>query len=183
MNKDLNSALDRFRQQNERWQSLVAPLSERQRHWKPGPKKWSIAEVADHLIRTGEPYLSRLSTSRSRANRASQGMSYKPTMIGGYLIKAVEPGTKPVPAPGAFRPGVDGARSGVFSELERINAALEQEYQAWEDLDLNAPRFGSPATSLIRMKPGDALMLLAPHMHRHVDQMERVIQSPGFPVE
>lgn len=183
MNSGLREALDRFRQQDERWQALVAPLSEAQRHWKPGPKKWSVAEVAEHLVRTGEPYVTRLSKSRSRARSAATGTSFKPSMVGGYLIKAVEPGTKPVPAPAAFRPGVDGARPDVFSDLQRVNAALEEEYQAWEGLDLNSPRFGSPALSLIRLKPGDALMLLAPHMHRHVDQMERVITSAGFPAD
>src|ERR1051326_5209352 len=79
---------------NDDARTLVAHLNDAQLNWKPAPDSWSIAQCLDHLAVTLEKddqYL-RDAIARGREKRRARGpISYRPTMLGGWLIKHLLP--------------------------------------------------------------------------------------------
>src|SRR5258706_4433172 len=105
---------------NDAARQLVSGLSEAQLNWKPAPDKWSIAQCLDHLAVTSSKFGPYFTTAIARARRkrpVTSPPSYRPTMIGGWLIRQVTPETgRNLPAPKGFLP----------SESSNIHAALQR---------------------------------------------------------
>lgn len=164
---------------------LVSGLSEDQLNWKPAPEKWSIAQCLDHLTVTSskfDPYFT-AALARGRTKwPASAGLVYRPSLMGGWLIKQVNPETgRNLPAPKVFRP----------SESSAIHEALESFLKQQErflgfvretaGIDYNKARLRSPVTPLMRYSLADAFVITVVHGQRHLAQARRVREMPGFP--
>jgi hypothetical protein len=49
--------MERFREVREKTRTILGQLTTSQAAWSPQPDKWSILQIADHLVRTEEMYL------------------------------------------------------------------------------------------------------------------------------
>ena len=164
---------------------LVSSLSEAQLNWKPAPDKWSIAQCLEHLAVTSSKFGPYFTAALARARKkwpVTSSPSYRPTLIGGWLIKQVVPETgRNLPAPKVFRP----------SESSNIQASLESFLEQQErfikfvretdGVDYNKTRLRSPVTPLMRYSLADAFVVTVVHGQRHLAQARRVREMAGFP--
>src|SRR6266852_9318427 len=99
---------------------LVADLADAQLNWKPAPNGWSIAQCLEHLAVTSEKFDQDFARALARGREkrpASGAVRYRPTILGGWLVKQLLPDAKrKMPAPGVFRP----------AESSTINGALDR---------------------------------------------------------
>ena len=73
---------------------LVSGVRQAQLNWKPAPDKWSIAQCLDHLAVASSKFVPYFTTALARARKkwpVASSPSYRPTLIGGWLIKLVVP--------------------------------------------------------------------------------------------
>ena len=142
---------------------LVSGLSEAQLNWKPAPDKWSIAQCLDHLAVTSRKFDPYFTAAIARARQkwpVTSSPSYRPTLIGGWLIKQVTPETgRSLPAPKVFRPSessnIQGALESFLKQQERFLAFVRET----DGVDYNKTRLRSPVTPLMRYSLADAFVV------------------------
>ena len=170
---------------NQEARRLVEDLTETQLNWKPDPKQWSIAQCLEHLALTSakfNPYFIDL-IAQARQKWPTNGLiAYRPTLIGGWLIKQVVPETtRKVPAPTVFRPSDSSSIKdalGIFLKQQQEFVSFVQQSTA---IDYNRARLRSPVTPLIRYSLADAFVVTIVHEQRHLAQANRVRAMPDFP--
>lgn len=164
---------------------LFSGLKEDQVNWKPAPEKWSIAQCLEHLAVTSgkfDPYFSAaIARARNKAT-LSAGLVYRPSLMGGWLIKQVNPETgRNLPAPRVFRPSesskIHGALESFLEQQERFIKFVQET----DGVDYNKTRLRSPVTPLMRYTLADAFVITVVHGQRHLAQARRVLETPGFP--
>lgn len=164
---------------------LVSGLSEAQLNWKPAPDKWSIAQCLDHLAVTSKKFDAYFTVALARGREkwpASTAPAYRPSRMGGWLIKQVTPETgRNLPAPKVFRPSesstIQGALESFLKQQERFLAFVRET----AGIDYNKTRLRSPVTPLMRYSLADAFVITVVHGQRHLAQARRVCETSGFP--
>jgi DinB family protein len=164
---------------------LVSGLSEVQLNWKPAPDKWSIAQCLEHLAVTSSKFDPYFTAAIARARKkwpVTSSPSYRPTLIGGWLIKQVTPETgRNLPAPKVFRPSesshIHGSLESFLEQQERFITFVRET----EGVDYNKTRLRSPVTPLMRYSLADAFVVTVVHGRRHLAQARRVRETSGFP--
>jgi hypothetical protein len=112
---------------------------------------------------------------------ASSAISYRPSLIGGFLIKQLMPeSTRKVPAPKAFRPS-QSAIKGALEDFLIHQDAFVNFVKAAGRLDYNKTRMRSPITPLMRYSLADAFVVTVVHGRRHLAQAWRMRETSGFP--
>lgn len=163
---------------------LVAGLTEEQLNWTSSPDKWSIAQCLDHLTvstRSFEQYLPAAITRGREKYPARSAIAYKPSRIGGWLIKQLLPeSTRRVPAPKAFRPSQSTIKDSLENFLKQQDAFLSFVKDA-NQIDYNKARLRSPVTPLMRYSLADAFVVTVVHARRHLAQAWRMRETAGFP--
>lgn len=157
-----------------RTMSLTAGLTGAQLAQRPASGGWSIGQVFEHLVLTGELYLVGINAAVAVAKPTACPPVWRPTWIGWLLATSVAPqATKKLLAPKRMRPGLV-ARPNVVAtftaETQRIAALLDRA----SALDLNRVRIASPILKIIRLNLGDCFEVNIQHGTRHLDQVERV---------
>lgn len=165
--------------------NLVADLTDEQLNWKPAPKSWSIAQCLDHLAVTSEKFdqdFAKAIAHGREKRRVTGAVRYRPTMLGGWLVKQLTPDAKrKMPAPKVFRPSEGSAIKGA---LERFLGQQEKFLSFVNDargIDYNKTRLRSPVTPLMRYSLADAFVMTVVHGQRHLAQARRVREMSGFP--
>lgn len=178
--RDLQHTLDRVTEEAGR---LRRDLSDAQLVWQPAPEQWSIAGCFDHLYVTGTLYYPALREALQRAVPGSDGETFRPSLMGRFLIRAVSPDTeRKVKTLRAFRPEHAPKDAPALDRFIAQQDELRTLLRAADGRALNRTKFASPATRLVRLTIGDALTMLVLHQQRHLGQALRVQQQPGFPV-
>lgn len=164
---------------------LVSDLTDEQLNWKPAPDSWSIAQCLDHLAVTSEKFDQDFAKAIARGRekrRTSGAVRYRPTMLGGWLVKQLSPEAKrKMPAPKVFRP-TEGSE--IKEPLERFLRQQEKFLGFVNDargIDYNKTRLRSPVTPLMRYSLADAFVMTVVHGQRHLAQARRVRETSGFP--
>ena len=164
---------------------LVEGLSDGQLSWTSNPASWSIAQCLDHLAVSTEKFSAYFSDALDRGGRkwpVTNQVSYRPSFLGGLLIKQVVPQSKrKFPAPKILRPSQSQAIPGVVEKfLDQQNKFLDYVRQA-KGLDYNKTRMRSPVTPLMRYSLADAFVVIVVHTQRHLGQAQRMRDTAGFP--
>lgn len=169
-----------------RLDQLTGGLSDAQANWKPAPDKWSVAECVDHLNQPIGTYARCIGRAieRARARGLSGALPWaRGTWVGRYIIRTLRKGPAArVPAPRVFRPSASrlvlaDVRYRLGTELSNLSNLLRLS----RGLPLGSVVFGTPVSALIRVSLAQAFEIHALHTHRHLDQIERLRQDPGFP--
>ena len=166
---------------------LMGGLSDGQLAWRPGPGRWCAGEIASHLRVLNTRYLEAIDRAieQARARGRTAGDGYRPGLVGGFMVRLMEPPVKrPLKAPAVFRPaGDDGARDwrGELSGYLATHEALEERLQRAGDVSLVQARVVSPGTRLLRINLGDSFALLLAHERRHLWQLRQLRADPRFP--
>jgi hypothetical protein len=160
---------------------IARALDDRQLGWRPPAGGWSIGEVLEHLCIADEGYLERIRriAADPRARRALPGAGWAPSLMGGWLARALA-GPRRLPAPPSFRPG-PRPRPAVLDEFLARQAELVALLAATAELDWRRNRTTSPVSPLLRINLGDCFEILVVHAARHLGQLARVRAEPAFP--
>jgi DinB family protein len=184
----LTPEVEEFRRQFEQLaidaDALVAPLSDAEFSWQPGPERWSVAQCIDHLNATARVYLPVLDDGIADAiRRGLYGPGpYAYNWVGRVHVLVAQPNswirartTRPFyPAPSRPRHEIMAAfRAYQVQYIDRLRQA--------NGLDLARARTASPIVRWLPMPLGSAFALLITHEQRHLAQARRVLEEPGFP--
>jgi len=167
--------------------ALTGGVGDAQLAWRPGPGRWSIAEVVAHLNVTGRIYLDEVAHAVAgvRARGLSDRGDWRPSLVGKVMIWGTEPPPRfRVPAPPIFRaakgaPPPDGRRE--LETWRRLHLEMEERIREAAGVDLRRARVVSPVTRLVRMNAGDAIRMVLSHERRHLWQIGKIKESAGFP--
>lgn len=124
---DLRSRLDAA---EIRALAIVERLPAAARRRRPAQDRWCVDEIVDHLAIAIERYGERVEAAFRKASAAGGRRAPGPRLstLGRWLTRALEPGTKAMAAPAAFRPRVstsgEGAARDVVVRFKEANAAL-----------------------------------------------------------
>jgi hypothetical protein len=155
----------------------VTPLSEAQWKFKPGPDRWSVAEVAEHLALSEELIFGRI--QKMVAGPATPEKKAEQKGKDEAVLKMIPDRSQRFQAPEVIRP------TGRFATRQAVVDAFKQkrdhsiEFIATTQADLRAYVAPHPA-----MGPLDGYqwaLLMSAHTERHVLQMKEVLADPGFP--
>ena len=181
----LQTVLNEAEKNNDAARQLVSGLNEDQLNWKPSPEKWSIAQCLEHLALASsefDPYFAAVIASARKKWPVTGAPQYRPSLVGGWLIKQVVPETvRRLPAPKIFRPSessaIHNALESFLKQQERFLAFVRES----EGIDYNRTRLRSPVTPLMRYSLADAFVVTVVHGQRHLAQARRVRESTSFP--
>jgi uncharacterized damage-inducible protein DinB len=151
-------------------------LTEAQWKFKPAPDRWSIAETADHILKT-EDLLMQLIQGKILKSDAAPGQ--KSEVADELVLKKIEDRSQKAQAPESLQP------AGALPDREALIAQFKQKrdgtiaYVEKTQDPLRAHFFRHPAVGTV-----DAyqwLLILAAHTNRHVQQIEEVKADPRYP--
>lgn len=171
----------------KRLDEITAGITDAQGSFKPGPKKWSLSECTDHLCNALGTYLPHMLPAADKA--LATGIKGAPpynkgTLIGRFILAEMRRPTRmmSVPSPKPFKPSKSAVSLTAAKEKLRVLVGKVREtLERTQELDLGRIRFGTPAGKLVRVSMAQAFEIHGLHLHRHLDQMERVKAAQGFP--
>lgn len=139
---------------------------------------WSVGQCLEHLNHMNRVYFGAIRRALDGAPRAGAPVTapIRSTWFGRWFIAQMGPGARKARAPRAAVPvsraGRDEVAREFFRGLDEIDAVLRGAVA----IDLNRPTFASPFFRLSRVRAGTGVRVLVTHMHRHLDQAERVLR-------
>lgn len=164
---------------------LVRGLTEEQLNWKPDARQWSIAQCLEHLAVTSRQfngYFKQLIESAHLKWPTNGAIPYRPSLVGGWLIKQVVPETtRKVPSPKVFRPSDSSSIHDALGLFLKQQDEFVRFVRESEGVDYNRARLRSPVTPLMRYSLADAFVVTIVHGYRHLAQANRVKAMPNFP--
>jgi hypothetical protein len=168
-----------------RARQLFDGLTEVQLNWKPASDQWSIAQCLDHLTVTSHQFEPYLTTALARGQKkwpVGAAPAYRPSFIGGWLIKQVDPETgRNLPAPRVFRPAESSTIQGALESFIKQQQRFLEFVRRSAGIDYNKTRLRSPVTPLMRYSLADAFVVTVVHGRRHLAQAQRVRETSLFP--
>lgn len=153
-------------------------LSDAQWNFKPGPDRWSVAEVMEHLAAAEDMLrgMTQEQVMKTPAIPARDAAEVK--KIDDGIVAMVPDRSKKMEAPEPLRPT---NRFGSPAEAEKhfleSRAATEEYLKAAPDLRAHA--VDSPMG--VKMDGYEWILLVAGHSERHTKQMLEVKADPNFP--
>lgn len=147
----------------------------------PGPDRWSVAEIFDHMNTSGELLLGELETAieTGHDNEIYGEPPFEYGFISRWWVRLLQPSGWDLPAPSATEP----LSSETLAPKEIIDdfCALQGQFvdcvQAAEGLDLRRIRMGSPALPLLRVSLGAWFEAHLGHERRHLAQARRTLDD------
>ncbi len=173
----------RVKEASEIAQELTDGLTTEQLLWTPDPKRWSIAGCFEHLILTSRLWHEKIEEALRAAPSAPArtGHAYRPTLFGRCFLGLMGERVKiPVKTGPMFRPGEDVSADAPERFLEQQEELLLLIGRA-RGTDLHGIVVVFPFTNLLKLRLGEALALLVHHPHRHLRQIEQIMEEDGFP--
>ncbi len=183
LNEPLDWSQNQLAQVKQTVKDHFLPLSTSQLNWRPGKKKWSIAQCLDHLVKANHAYIHSIDQQLTNSSQVKQETNGQYSLIGRYFIKLMAPSPLfKIPAPPAIRPA-----SGTIDQTitERILTQQDEIARLAESALSYDPAtpVPSPLFRLLRFRLDEAFVVIVQHELRHLDQAKQVMASEGFPVK
>lgn len=184
----LSPEIDDLRQQFERISdeaaALVAPLSDEQFHWKPGPDAWSVAGCLEHMNATARAYLPAIDEGIGDAIK--QGVyaegPFQYNWVGRLFARLMEPPARiRMQTTEDKNPGPERGKRETLAGFRAYQVQYIDRLRQSNGIDLARARVRSPVSKWIRIPLGSAFAAMASHERRHLWQARRVMEHPGFP--
>jgi hypothetical protein len=181
----MKTVISETKKNSEAARALTSDLLETQLNWKPSTEQWSMAQCLEHLAITSSKFDDYFSAALERARRkwpVTNGLVYKPSMVGGWLARQVDPETgRSLPSPKVFRPAnasdIHGSPEMFLNQQAKFLNFVRQS----TGIDYNKTRLRSPVTPLMRYSLADAFVITVLHGRRHLAQARRVREMAQFP--
>src|SRR5690606_27520799 len=154
-------------------------ITDAELNFKPNAKKWSIAELFEHIINSNKDYLNSIDKGIKTGSLLNgEDPNFRHTILGIWMINILGPDSKKsYPTPKLFRP-VSGTHSrsiiqDFINQHERITDYLKKA----GDIKISQLRIVSPVSKLLRFNFGDAFGILIDHTERHFNEIDRLLDQ------
>jgi hypothetical protein len=148
---------------------------------RPGPNRWSAAECVEHLNLTSKAYVPLLRDAIARAKKigGAPRKHYRRDPFGWFLSTMIGPlrhlgkfrigRIKTTPK---FVPRAERSRSEILSDFVRLQGELAALIRSGDQLPLDQVKIVSPFGERMKYSAYSALVIVARHQHRHLQQAE-----------
>jgi hypothetical protein len=176
----LGELVDSLKAAQSRLRALTDKLSDSDWSAKPGPDRWSPAECIEHLNLTSRAYMPLLhdAVGKSRKMRGAPTTHYRRDPIGWFMSVMMAPRhQRKVPLPRVkttkdFVPRGERSRTEILSEFVQLQGALISLIQSADGLPIDKFKIVSPFGGKMKYNTYSALVIVARHEHRHLQQAE-----------
>ncbi|OIN61102.1 DinB family protein [Arsenicibacter rosenii] len=155
------------------------PLTHEQLSRKPAPDKWSMIECLQHLNLAERFYIRNIQHKVDQLGLIQHQPADQPLesgWVGRALRWAVDPKTKmKLPAPSFIKPrqAQDLDVADVMQQFVDLQQTLHTLIDKGVYLDWNTTKLATLFGNSIRIRLGDALLMLVAHTERHINQALR----------
>lgn len=147
-------------------------------NWKENSEYWSVLECIEHLNRYGDFYIPEI-TNKIKASKYKNSNVFKSNWIGRYFSKSV-----------SYNEDLNKMKT--LKSMNPLNSKLDiytlnkftnQQHQIIEllskskHINLDKTKTAISISKLIKLKLGDSLRVLIYHNHRHIKQVETVLNK------
>ena len=148
---------------------------------KPAPQSWSAADCVEHLNITSRAYLPRLrhALAEARQLHAPAVTKYRKDALGRAFAFMVGPRKlfaklrlPRVKTLKDFVPRGGKSRTELLSEFVRLQGDLLATLRSADGLPIDRVKVVSPFGERVAYNAYSALVIIANHQHRHIDQAE-----------
>jgi hypothetical protein len=180
LQQQLTEIVDSLKGAQLRLRALTDKLSDSAWSARPEPDRWSPAECIEHLNLTSRAYLPLLhdAVGKARKMRGDPATHYRRDLIGWFMsvmIAPRHPRKVPLPrvkTPSDFVPSGGRSRTEVLSEFVQLQGALISLIQSADGLPIDKFKIVSPFGGRMKYNTYSALVIVARHEHRHLQQAE-----------
>ncbi len=144
-------------------------------NWKPAPDRWSLGEVAEHILVTEQGILEAL---KGPFNESTTSLSEKAAMPVTQIAAIMRDRSAKFKAPEGFTPTGRWTTPAAWREAFEANRKAIIEFVKG-DADVHGHVLPHPAFGM--MDGEQWLAFLAYHTERHVKQAEEVMHDANFP--
>jgi hypothetical protein len=179
--QQLRSVTDSLESAQSRLRRLSDMLSDADWSKRPGPDRWSAAECVEHLNLTSKAYVPLLREALARTKKIGGGprKHYRRDPLGWFMSAMIGPlrhlgkyrvgRIKTTPK---FVPKAGRSRTEILSDFVRLQAELVALIRSGDQLPLDQVKIVSPFGGRMKYSAYSALVIVARHQHRHIDQAE-----------
>lgn len=144
---------------------------------QPGPGKWSVIQVLEHLNSYGVYYLPAL--DKGLTNGGAAVKKFKPGWLGNYFTDLMRPGEGAVKnkmkAPKNHRPAFHVDAVPVLDTFLKQQQVLLDLLEQAKQKNIGKIRIPISLTRLIRLKAGDTFRFFIAHEQRHFLQIKNTL--------
>ena len=162
-----------------------ASMSDQQLRWKPAPERWSIIECLQHLNLAERFYIRNIQHKVDKLGliqTTPTDQTLQSDWVGKALLFAVDPQVKlKLPAPGVVRPrsAADLIPADVIGQFMNLQTLLRDLLPKAVYLDWNRDKVMTLFGNWLKIRLGDAFLMLLAHTERHLKQALRVKAEMG----
>ena len=178
--EERESALKSFQATRDNFLKSIAGLSQKQWTFKPGPDRWSVAEVAEHIA-VSESSLFALVQKQIMASPATPEKREQVKGKDEIVLERVPDRSHKAQAPEFLRPTGRWATEADLTNAFEESRKATMDYIRTTNDDLRDHFFDHPL--LGTMDGYQWLLLISAHSARHTAQIEEVKSDPNFPKE
>lgn len=181
--KDFYNEFLQLNEENFKTVEKCKDLSIEQLNWKRDSKTWSIAQILEHLVISDENYLKEIEDKFNLLDDiAEDNYLLKKTISGKLLYYSVKPGTSiPMKTPSVMQPEASYISGNIIDKYLSINKNINTYLVKSKNKNLNSVKVVSFVNKLIKMNYWEAFIITITHDKRHMLQIERTKNYPGFP--
>jgi len=173
-------ALNSLQATRDAFLKSIAGLSEKQWRFKPGPDRWSVAEVSEHIA-ISESSLLGLVQKQIMASPADPTKRAEVAGKDETILKMVPDRSHKVQAPEFLKPTNRWATQAELTRAFEDSRKATMDYVRTTNDDLR-DHFG-PHPMLGPLDAYQWILLISAHSERHTKQIEEVKADPNFPKE
>lgn len=153
-------------------------LSNAQWSYKPSPLKWSVGEVAEHIVLTEIALFSNI--ERALSQKANPDWETKTEGKSAFIERVVPSRSNRAQAPIEVRPTGKLTRDEVINRYKEVRTRV-LEFARTTDLPLKAHTVEHPFRVFNTLSAYDWLIYIPTHNIRHNQQMAEVKATAGYP--
>jgi uncharacterized damage-inducible protein DinB len=173
-------ALKNLQMTHDKFLQSIAGLSEKQWTFKPGPDRWSVAEVAEHIT-VAESAIFGLIQKQVMASPAAPEKRDQVKGKDEIILQRMPDRNHKAQAPEFLRPTGRWPTEADLTKAFEESRKVTMDYVRTTSDDLRDHFFDHPVFGT--MDGYQWLLLLSSHSARHTAQIEEVKADPNFPKE
>ncbi len=148
---------------------------------QPADKKWSVAQVLDHLNVYARFYINAIEKKINHHQTVPE-VYFTPGWLGNYFTQLMKPGNdgkikSKMKAPANAVPAAGPNAMQVLEEFLQHQHHLLNLLQIAENANIGRLRIPTSLSAFIRLKLGDTFRFLTAHQQRHFIQIQRAISD------
>ncbi len=173
----IDQMLEKGRQAGEIVKREFSNLSLQQLNWKPNEDKWSIGQCLDHLVISDCLYFPTFKKITEGTYKMSTWEQVNPfSRILGKMVaqQTQEKIVKKMKTPRIFNPSSSQIDLGIIERFHKHLDSLLEYIGNFRTVNLDQLHITSPVSGFVTYSLRNAITILIPHLHRHINQALRV---------